>query len=137
MVLLKWVEITQIGVLVLTDKILVKYGLPEHVGAVGDGWAPIVERLIKKLIKLGWDKDLRQLKEKFGSLRFYVGDRTPEMNKAIHDAEAKSYATCEECGEPGRPRRGSWILTLCDKHHRANLRRKLKERKLYEQRRQS
>jgi len=55
-----------------------------------------------------------QVKEKYGSLRFYMTTSTDKMETLINDAETLSYKTCESCGEPGSGcHRGSWIKTLC------------------------
>lgn len=56
-----------------------------------------------------------QVKEKFGTLRFYMTSETEEMSAAIREAEHKSAETCEDCGSPGVLRRGGWVLTQCDK----------------------
>lgn len=58
-----------------------------------------------------------QVKEKFGTLRFYLTCGTDEMYDAIRVAEEESARTCEECGMPGEQRGGGWILTLCDRCH--------------------
>jgi hypothetical protein len=58
-----------------------------------------------------------QVKEKFGSLRFYVDNGDDYVDGVIAMAEGISYRTCEVCGKPGTPRRGGWIRTLCDEHH--------------------
>lgn len=55
-----------------------------------------------------------QVKEKFGTLRFYMTCETDEMDKLIQEAEHLSAVTCEECGEPGELRGTSWLTTLCD-----------------------
>jgi hypothetical protein len=57
-----------------------------------------------------------QVKEKFGTLRFYLdtslGD---EIDALVAEAEAASGVTCEACGCPGSPRcRNGWYSTLCD-----------------------
>lgn len=55
-----------------------------------------------------------QVKEKFGSLRFYMTGETEEMSELISDAEDKSYKTCENCGKPSvEQTEGSWVYTLC------------------------
>lgn len=82
-------------------------------GAVGDGWIPILDRLAEDLIRMGWDRDLRQVKEKFGTLRFYVGDHTEEMSHRIFQAEEESGVTCEECGKPGEVDGPGWLKCLC------------------------
>ena len=71
---------------------------------------------------MGWDRDLHQVKEKFGGLRFYVGASTPEMEKRIDQAEEESFQTCENCGEPGKGSNvGYWYLTLCETCHTARV----------------
>lgn len=59
-----------------------------------------------------------QVKEKFGSLRFYMNYSTPEMDKLIDEAEKESALTCEECGKSGKPRsKGKgWLYTACNEH---------------------
>lgn len=57
-----------------------------------------------------------QVKEKFGTLRFYVFGARDEAYHYIAFAEAMSARTCEECGAPGRSRGGGWVRTLCDRH---------------------
>jgi len=59
-----------------------------------------------------------QVKEKFGSLRFYMTIGTDEIYELIDKAEALSCKTCEECGESGEARSGGWIRTLCDTCHK-------------------
>lgn len=83
-------------------------------GDVGPGWVPILDRLAEDLIKLGWDRDLHQVKEKFGTLRFYIGRDTPEIDKRIQQAEEESAVTCEECGKPGKLCGTGWVITLCE-----------------------
>lgn len=57
-----------------------------------------------------------QVKEKFGTLRFYVNGGNEKAYNYIEFAEALSGSTCEECGAPGTTRGGGWIRTLCDRH---------------------
>ena len=82
-------------------------------GSVGPGWIGILDRLATDLIDMGWDRDLHQVKEKFGGLRFYIGASTPEMQGRIEAAEKESYCTCEDCGAPGKAEGPGWIKTLC------------------------
>ena len=84
-------------------------------GSVGPGWVPLLDRLASDLVDLGWDRDLHQVKEKFGTLRFYVGERTTRMAARIRRAERESARTCEDCGKRGTtsaPDQG-WMRTLC------------------------
>ena len=58
-----------------------------------------------------------QIKEKFGSLRFYTGGLIKGGNEIISKYEYKSLETCEVCGDVGDLCiRGNWYRTLCDKH---------------------
>jgi len=82
------------------------------------GWYPVIKDLIDDLIKLGWNKQVCQVKEKFGGLRFYINDGSDEIHKRIVEAEKLSYETCEICGEKGELRTNiGWHLTLCEKHY--------------------
>lgn len=57
-----------------------------------------------------------QVKQKFGSLRFYVHSATPAQHAYIAFAEAMSARTCEVCGLPGELSKGRWIRTRCQRH---------------------
>lgn len=83
---------------------------------IGNGWLGLVKILIEDLIELGWNKQICQVKQKFGGLRFYINEGSKEMFDKIAEAENKSYEICEKCGESGNPTKGGWITTLCDFH---------------------
>lgn len=61
-----------------------------------------------------------QVKEKYGSLRFYLSEypKFPEIDAKvtayINFAESISCVTCEQCGMPGNQRGGHWVFTLCE-----------------------
>jgi hypothetical protein len=57
-----------------------------------------------------------QVKEKFGTLRFYIRAGTDEHYNYIRFAENLSAVTCEDCGAPGKMRGRGWYYTACDKH---------------------
>lgn len=57
-----------------------------------------------------------QVKEKFGTLRFYYDGGDDVISGMVGFAEALSACTCEQCGAPGVRRGGGWIRTLCDTH---------------------
>jgi hypothetical protein len=57
-----------------------------------------------------------QVKEKFGTLRFYIDGGTKAHYNYIHFAENLSAVTCEECGKPGKIRGQGWYYTACDEH---------------------
>lgn len=90
----------------------------------GDGWLSLLEVLIADLDKIGVAYDVAQIKEKFGTLRFYAeitettsDTKAAEFWKRIEKAETLSAITCEVCGSPGELRGGSWMRTLCDVCH--------------------
>lgn len=60
----------------------------------------------------------QQIKEKFGTLRFYARGGDEATGGMIHMAECMSAVTCEQCGAPGTTAGRGYIQTLCD-HHRA------------------
>lgn len=89
----------------------------------GDGWFNLLDECSAKIEAELVQMNMRdrhqfyaqQIKEKFGTLRFYMNSSTEAMNKAISEAEEKSYVTCEECGAgESKQRQGGWIRTLCD-----------------------
>jgi len=85
------------------EALLQKYNIPNpRCGAyVGDGWVPLVDQLFADMIALGWDRDLHQLKEKFGGLRVYIGVSSASVKERIRVAEEVAARTCDECGAPG------------------------------------
>lgn len=87
-------------------------------GMVGEGWIGIIDRLAADLVALGWNRDLHQVKEKFGGLRFYIGVGTDAMHDRIDQSELESIKTCEVCGAPGKLRESStgWLNTRCQEH---------------------
>jgi hypothetical protein len=88
--------------------------------ACGDGWEPIIRKLSEQLTWLAVAQAtpvrVFQVKEKFGTLRFYVDGGTDAMQACISYAEAASARTCEVCGKYGTLRKGGWLQTLCDFH---------------------
>jgi len=58
---------------------------------------------------------LEQVKEKFGGLRFYYIGGDDHIAGLVDMAEEMSYKICEQCGNAGKPNKGGWIITLCDK----------------------
>jgi hypothetical protein len=57
-----------------------------------------------------------QIKEKFGTLRFYYCGGDDYCHGVESMAESMSAVTCEVCGSSGKIRNGKWIRTLCDEH---------------------
>jgi hypothetical protein len=92
----------------------------------GDGWEPLIRRLSEKLeaMILAMPEEERadyrceQVKEKYGTLAYFIDVGTDEMHEAIGAACEESAVTCEACGAPGKERGGGWIQTLCDACHK-------------------
>ncbi len=87
---------------------------------IGDGWVPLLERLCAGLSLVIAGDDLAefralQVKEKFGSLRFYARGGNERTSALIDGAVYASERICEGCGIPSkiRSRRG-WYTTICD-----------------------
>lgn len=57
-----------------------------------------------------------QVKEKYGTLRFYYIGGDEIVDSLVRYAEDMSCVTCEVCGKPGKSNDGGWIKTLCDEH---------------------
>lgn len=65
------------------------------------------------------DYEIHQVKEKFGTLRYYFGTTKSGVESDImyaieRWAENRSASTCESCGKFGELRGDSWVITLCD-----------------------
>lgn len=94
----------------------------------GDGWFNIIDILCKRIQDhIDWKSaDLSeenkeslqviadQVKEKFGTLRFYYHGGDEAIEGMVSMAEGMSHVTCENCGLPGSSRRGGWVRILCD-----------------------
>lgn len=86
------------------------------------GWIDLVETLCEELKK--FDVNVKQVKQKFGGLRFYVGistklseERQADLWAIIQEAESKSLKICEICGtdkEVSKTEAG-FIQSLCPK----------------------
>lgn len=83
-----------------------------------EGWKKILTELCNDLERQKLSKafQILQVKEKFGTLRFYVSGGTGEVFALIDAAERASSWTCEVCGETfgaARTDIGGWLKTLC------------------------
>ena len=83
---------------------------------VNEGWYQMISELIDCLLKLGWDKRVNQVKEKFGGLRFYIENSPEGGHELIRKYESMAYSICEKCGASGVLRKGPWLRTLCEEH---------------------
>ena len=90
----------------------------------GDGWYDLLDTLcyqIQWYLDHNADKDteqvtVAQIKEKFGTLRFYENGGDLYIAAYIQMAQALSARICEVCGNRGVVRGGGWLRTLCDEH---------------------
>lgn len=100
----------------------------------GDGWYGIIDALCCRLMLIKEQRGVRtvatQVKEKFGTLRFYFKlemsidkpvDGLEKINERIHSLvnsfELMSGHVCEQCGTTLNVNThtiGGWISTLCD-----------------------
>jgi hypothetical protein len=96
-------------------------GYPE----CGEGWCDLLDRAcgrIEAALAGNGTFTALQIKEKYGTLRFYWRGRLPSeakarVEEAIELAEARSACTCEVCGAEGRLHsRGDWLATACFEH---------------------
>lgn len=109
-------------------KLFTDYGAPPKRSLMafgfecGDGWFDLLDTLCGQLANLkpadGPDDPLPltalQVKEKYGTLRFYLGACSDEALALVDLAEAMSARICESCGNRGRTRGTTWLKTLCD-----------------------
>ena len=103
---------------------------------VPKGWTPLVEELFRDLEALLDDEqaarlEIRQIKEKFGSLRVYTqlhpSPGSTELSEAdvalhrqvmrlVHEAEKRTLRVCDSCGAPSEIRSfAGWMTTRCDR----------------------
>jgi hypothetical protein len=90
----------------------------------GDGWFDLIDTLcstIQDYIDYNPGKNIPQVivvqvKEKFGTLRFYTTGGDDMTRGMIWMAESMSGRVCEVCGKPGEVRDGGWIKTRCGDH---------------------
>jgi hypothetical protein len=74
------------------------------------------ERVVPELVE---QVVAKQVKEKFGTLRFYYNGGDEYIYGLISMADSMSSVICEVCGSPGKSRstkKQRWVLVLCDKH---------------------
>lgn len=88
----------------------------------GDGWYWLIHNLIDTIDRYLTDNkhlniqpiQITQIKEKFGSLRFYYNGGDELIRGMVWLAESMSYYICEDCGttdDIGHTE--GWILTVC------------------------
>jgi hypothetical protein len=90
----------------------------------GDGWYNILNQLMGNIQHhIDWKNrkgevvpqvTLDQVKEKFGTLRFYYSGGDDYISGLVSMAEAMSGVTCEGCGNVGERKGGGWVHTYCE-----------------------
>ena len=90
---------------------------------VGDGWYDLIDILCGSIQNYIDNNNIPQItvsqvKEKFGTLRFYTNGSNDLITGMIWMAERMSSRVCETCGKPGKFRGKGWFYTACDEHAR-------------------
>lgn len=81
--------------------------------SIGKGWYPIVDALCYFIQRKNAAIKVLQVKEKFGSLRFYVNQAPGDIQAIISFSEVLSVRTCEECGSASTVYTKGWIKNYC------------------------
>lgn len=86
------------------------------------GWLALIDELCGTL-KTHMDAHpelpslkVRQVKEKFGGLRFYYSGGDTACREAVAAAEERSMSTCEVCGQTGILGGERWLSVRCSDH---------------------
>jgi len=81
-----------------------------------DGWFNLIWKLCEDIEKLNPPDDFEivQVKQKFGTLRFYYSNAPDGVWELVSQAETDSETICETCGKEGTLRAGGWWETICD-----------------------
>jgi hypothetical protein len=90
----------------------------------GDGWFNILNQLCQNIQHyIDWkNKDsevvtqvtVDQVKEKFGTLRFYYTGGDDYIRGLVSMAESMSGVTCESCGNPSEVQMNNgWMRSIC------------------------
>ena len=91
-----------------------------------DGWADLLVELCEKIQsglntfepQVANEIVALQVKEKYGTLRFYISAYDDTIEDYIEEAAKKSAGTCEQCGKQGKLRGTVWLYAACDEHTR-------------------
>lgn len=94
-----------------------------------DGWEPSIRKTAEKLEPLiaaakvsdpeGYESGYyrtSQLKEKYGTGRWYLSGGTDEMQNLVEAWENETENLCETCGAPGIVRGHGWWYNSCIEH---------------------
>lgn len=84
-----------------------------------DGWFDLIDKCAKQITELDKSIVASQVKEKYGTLRFYIcpteSDNFDKVCEIIATYEDKSASTCEMCGGLGTLKKKlGWYRTICN-----------------------
>jgi len=88
----------------------------------GDGWHDLLDQLCSALEAEMESSGcspitVRQVKQKFGALRFYASGGNERCRTLIRQAEALSTSICDICARPGTlVSRDGWLRARCSVH---------------------
>jgi hypothetical protein len=89
----------------------------------GDGWYNLIDTLCAKIQSYVDERSpevypvvATQVKEKYGTLRFYISGGDEHVDNLVSEAEKLSAHTCATCGETGKLRGSGWFYSACDSH---------------------
>jgi hypothetical protein len=92
------------------DKIISNEDLKDKLNADHKNALEALEKAKEELPKVA------QIKEKFGTLRFYIDNGNKVAFAIVGYAEDMSETTCEKCGNVGKTYTIGWHKTLCEQH---------------------
>lgn len=87
--------------------------------ACNDGWYELLRVLCFSITEhcknKGTTVSVRQVKEKFGGLRFYIDGGDDFVHGLIDFAEQFSFLVCEQCGQKATlTKNDGWLMTTCE-----------------------
>jgi hypothetical protein len=116
---IKYNEMAQAGksgnVELFADLVAKEYADKPTIGAdyIRERCEEMIKNPLRDVPELIPQVTLDQVKEKFGTLRFYYTGGDEYISGMVTMAEAMSGTTCEGCGNPGERRGGGWVHTYC------------------------
>ena len=91
---------------------------------IDSGWCDLVNELHTKILAIEPKYTLCQIKEKFGTLRFYYDlphdidkEKAKQIDSLVNKAEAESSSICETCGSTECAKMVAikgWLSTKCN-----------------------
>lgn len=101
----------------ITDERGREYTREQLLRQVPDTWRSIVDKMLDDLFTAGWGGVFRQIKEKYGSLRFYFnGGGREDLYSIVDKAEEATAKICIQCGKPATATTTGWYTHVCDEH---------------------